>query len=227
MLNFAKKLKKLRIDKNLTQEELAEYLGLSGKSAISNWEKGSSRPDKIEHYEKLSKLFHISLDSLIKDEPLTSIVRENNIRYVAEDEIIRGEIYKPQYPLLGKVPAGRSEVYISDWVEMEVIDFDPQDHALLMIDEEYGYSMTPIMQPGDVIMISLKENKFESGDIVAARWDDTKGAIKILSINEDDKAWIALHSSNSAEAPIFIKRNKVKLFRVVAWFDRKKVRKML
>ena len=227
MLNFAKRLKKLRIDKNLTQEELAEYLGLSGKSAISNWEKGNARPDKIEHYEKLSELFHISLDSLIKDEPLTSIVRENNIRYVAEDELIRGDIYKPQYPLLGKVPAGRSEVYLSDWVEMEVIDFDPQDHALLMIDEEYGYSMTPIMQPGDIIMISLKENKFESGDIVAARWDETKGAIKILSINEDDKAWIALHSSNSAEAPIFIKRNKVKLFRVVAWFDRKKIRKRI
>ncbi|HPN38955.1 MAG TPA: S24 family peptidase [Melioribacteraceae bacterium] len=123
-----------------------------------------------------------------------------------------------EYPFLGSIPAGNAEIVdLNDWVQKMVIDYSPNDHALLMIDKEFGYSMTPIIQPGDIALISFSK-KPEKGRPVAARWDETKGAIKIL--NYDDKApnVVWLHSSNSAEPSICVEREKVKLYPVVAFF---------
>ena len=43
-MNIAYKIKKYRRDKDMTQEELAEYLGVS-VSAVSQWESGKTLPD--------------------------------------------------------------------------------------------------------------------------------------------------------------------------------------
>ncbi len=123
-----------------------------------------------------------------------------------------------EYPVLGTIPAGRGEIVdLSDWIQKMVIHYSPEDHALLMIDKEYGYSMTPIIQPGDVALISFSK-KPEIGRPVAARWGETKGAIKILNYNElaPDVVW--LYSSNSAEPPIIVSKDKVRLYPVVAFF---------
>ena len=53
----------LRTNMGLTQEELAEKLGVSNK-AISKWENGSSRPS-IKNLQMLSVVFDISLDELL------------------------------------------------------------------------------------------------------------------------------------------------------------------
>lgn len=44
MINLADKLKELRKAKNVSQEKLAEYLGVSYQ-AISKWENGVTSPD--------------------------------------------------------------------------------------------------------------------------------------------------------------------------------------
>jgi transcriptional regulator with XRE-family HTH domain len=45
MGKFAERLKSLRAEKNLTQKELAQALGFSSRSTISNYEKNSREPD--------------------------------------------------------------------------------------------------------------------------------------------------------------------------------------
>jgi hypothetical protein len=123
-----------------------------------------------------------------------------------------------EFPVLGTIPAGKADVVdLSDWIQKMVIDYNPNDHALLMIDKEFGYSMTPIIQPGDVALISFSK-KPEIGRPVAARWDKTKGAIKILNYNEMAPNIIWLHSANSSETPICVEKDKVKLYPVVAIF---------
>ncbi len=108
-----------------------------------------------------------------------------------------------EYPLLGNVPAGRHEVYDrSAWPEYERIDYDPRTHFWLKIDDEYGYSMTPFLQPGDKVLCSIKA-KLHPGDLVAVRWDKTKGAIKILG-QSNIKDSVALASYNAAEMPIVL-----------------------
>lgn len=65
MMNFAKNLKKLRQDNNLSQEDIAEKLNTSFKT-VSHWETGYSEPS-ITQLEKLSKIFDVTIDELIKD----------------------------------------------------------------------------------------------------------------------------------------------------------------
>jgi len=59
-------IKKLRIDNNLTQLELAEKLGVTYQ-AVSKWENGKNVPD-IATLKEISKLFNIDIDEIISGE---------------------------------------------------------------------------------------------------------------------------------------------------------------
>ena len=77
------KIKAARIEKKLTQEQVAELLGVS-RQTISNWENEKSYPDIISVIE-LSSLYSISLDDLLKGdermmehlEESTNVVKSN------------------------------------------------------------------------------------------------------------------------------------------------------
>lgn len=62
---FGDKLKKLRTDNDLTQDELAEKIMVT-RTAISKWETNRGYPS-IDSLKELSKLFDISIDELIQD----------------------------------------------------------------------------------------------------------------------------------------------------------------
>lgn len=62
-MNIGAKIKLLRKEKKITQEELAEYLHISSQ-AISKWETGASSPD-IDLLPKLAIFFGTSLDHLL------------------------------------------------------------------------------------------------------------------------------------------------------------------
>ncbi len=127
----------------------------------------------------------------------------------------------PSLKLLGSIPAGTGEMHLHDYVGYETIDIDPNNHELLLIDKETGDSMTPIFKPGDQVLVSYKDPVFD-GCIVAAKWGNNKGAVKILVYNKDMPDYVILRSLNQAEEPIFLKKKDVKLYRVVAWFDKRK-----
>mgnify|MGYP000232248047 FL=1 len=60
---LSENLKKYRIIKNLTQEDVAEYLGITAQS-VSKWERGESYPD-ITFLPALANIFETSIDLLI------------------------------------------------------------------------------------------------------------------------------------------------------------------
>ena len=65
------KIKNARIKANLTQEQAAEILGVS-RQTISNWETKKTYPD-IVSVVKMSDLYNVSLDHLLKEEkPLSN-----------------------------------------------------------------------------------------------------------------------------------------------------------
>ncbi|WP_311492699.1 helix-turn-helix transcriptional regulator [uncultured Anaerococcus sp.] len=82
-MKIGDKLKNARLDKKLTQEEVAEKLFVSRQS-ISNWENNKTYPD-IGNVIALSDLYQISLDELLKGsdnfmkhlEESTDIVKSN------------------------------------------------------------------------------------------------------------------------------------------------------
>ncbi len=65
-MTFAEKIVNLRKQKGLSQEELAYKMHVS-RQAVSKWESSVSSPD-TEKIIKLSKLFEVSIDYLLKDE---------------------------------------------------------------------------------------------------------------------------------------------------------------
>lgn len=69
MMILADKIMKLRKQNGWSQEELAMQLGVSRQS-VSKWESGTSIPD-LERIIKLSQIFGVSTDYLIKDETVS------------------------------------------------------------------------------------------------------------------------------------------------------------
>lgn len=65
-MKLYEKLFNLRKEKNITQQELSEILGVS-RQAISRWEMGTSFPS-VENFLQLSRLYNVSIDFLINDE---------------------------------------------------------------------------------------------------------------------------------------------------------------
>ena len=62
-MDFGKQIKQMRLERKLTQEQLANQLGVS-RQAVSNWENNKNLPD-LELIIAISKLFSVSLDDLI------------------------------------------------------------------------------------------------------------------------------------------------------------------
>ena len=64
--DIGSKIKSARLEKKLTQEQVAELLGVS-RQTISNWENEKSYPDIISVI-KMSDCYEVSLDYLLKGE---------------------------------------------------------------------------------------------------------------------------------------------------------------
>lgn len=78
-MEFGNKLQKLRKQNNISQEELAEKVGVA-RQTISKWELGETSPD-LKQSNKLSQIFNISLDELTGSSfnPVTKTANKNNI----------------------------------------------------------------------------------------------------------------------------------------------------
>lgn len=66
-MSFGKKVRELREIKGLTQEELANKIGVSLKT-ISRYESGESKPRYRKVYDKLAEVLDTSHDYLVTDE---------------------------------------------------------------------------------------------------------------------------------------------------------------
>ena len=64
-MKFEEKLTTLRKKNGMSQEELAERLGVT-RQAVSRWELGATQPD-APNLLKLSDLFGVSIDWLLRD----------------------------------------------------------------------------------------------------------------------------------------------------------------
>ena len=64
--NIGKFIKEMRKNKNLTQEELAEKLGVNNRT-VSRWENGKNMPD-ISLYKPLCEVLGISIEELVNGE---------------------------------------------------------------------------------------------------------------------------------------------------------------
>lgn len=75
-MTFGEKLKKLRKEAGLSQEELSYQLDVS-RQAVSKWERDNGYPE-TEKIVRMGKLFNVSLDYLLNDDELQKTVNGSN-----------------------------------------------------------------------------------------------------------------------------------------------------
>lgn len=79
-MNLGEKILKLRKQKRLSQETLAEQIGVS-RQTISNWELNITSPN-VEQLKKLSSVLNVSADELL----------DNNVKEILTEKISNTEI---------------------------------------------------------------------------------------------------------------------------------------
>lgn len=131
-MNLGNNLSNARKKSGLSQEEVAEKLGVS-RQTISKWETDETLPD-IRQSKKLALLYHLSLDELIEfDTDLKEI--EQAIESVSEKkqkEIDWTKVWGKKYPILTTY---QQEVKTSDYALKlkEMLD---------ELKKDYGYNDT-------------------------------------------------------------------------------------
>ena len=98
-MKFSEKLQKLRKEKGLSQEQLADMLEVSRQS-VSKWESGTTYPE-MDKLLMLCKIFNITLDDLTNDAVTDKNIKEkrkgtlNNVIYAVLDTINKSvEMFK-------------------------------------------------------------------------------------------------------------------------------------
>ena len=86
-MNFSEKLRTLRKNFKLSQEQLAEKIGVS-RQAITKWETEGGLPD-IENMMAIASLFSVSIDELLSGEKLTYAEAKLAYESVTEYDISR------------------------------------------------------------------------------------------------------------------------------------------
>lgn len=148
-------IRELRLKRGITQSELAE-LCLVHQTAVSQWEKGRTLPDK-QTLVKLSDIFNVSLDLLMGKNDTSE--KKNLI------------------PVLGYVRAGKPiEAYedVIDYVDIPDEMAATGDYFGLKVT---GDSMTPKICPEDIVIIH-KQDYIESGEIGVVLINDLDATVK-------------------------------------------------
>ncbi|MBQ4348091.1 MAG: DUF2157 domain-containing protein [Clostridia bacterium] len=110
MTKISKTIKRLRNEKGITQEELAEMLYVSRQS-VSSWENDRTQPD-IDMLEKLSELFAVSIEELIYGKKRNTTLETEKPSYNGTLMIV--------FSILGAllIGVGLVLVFITFWKEM-------------------------------------------------------------------------------------------------------------
>jgi repressor LexA len=177
-------LRTIREQRNLSQKDVAKYLGISSQ-AYGYYERGERSPG-AGNLRKLANFFDVSVDfllgrELIKDEPNRLI------------------------PLLGTVPAGTPIEAIED-IE-EYIDIYPRlvKHGELFALRVQGDSMEPDLRNGDIVIIE-KQEFVDNGDVAVVRVNGEDVTLKRVKLTAKG---LMLIPSNPAYDPVYFDSDQI------------------
>ena len=105
-LSFGEKLKNARKSAKLTQEQLAERLGVS-RQAITKWESDKGLPD-IENIKLISKALDVSIDYLLDDN------NEIDVTVLRESISLDDYSYKPKFSGRWVKKTGKKDMIVKE-----------------------------------------------------------------------------------------------------------------
>ena len=171
------RLKQLRTHSNLSQQKMADVLGIS-RSAVAMWETGGSEPDN-KTLEKIADFFGVSVDYLLgRDDEPRPHTKKKGIKI----------------PVLGRVAAGIPITAIED-----ILNYEEIEESLAKTGDFYGLqikgtSMEPKFSEGDVVIVR-QQSDVESGDIAIVLVNGDDATCKRVVKHENGLSLISLNPS--------------------------------
>ena len=193
MYSIGVKIRKLRKDKNISQEELANKIDISTQ-ALYNYET-EKRQIPIDILSKIAKYFEVPIENFFND----SFNEFNSISNKKMKKI----------PILSNVSAGKGRYAIdevNDWIELPLSLAKNADFATFV----EGDSMEPKIHNFDLVLVKYLEY-LENGDIGIFYLNENVYCKK-FSANPIEKKYI-LKSINKTYTPIEVTENDE--FRIV------------
>ncbi len=160
---FAQRLKEMRNAKKVSQEKLANLLGIS-QQAVGKWEQGKSTPDPTA-VGRIAEFFGVSSDFLLG---------LSDLRRPAAS--VAGVGYDPvSIPIIGSVRAGYGALaYVDDCGSAVAHVRDPANYFYLMV---RGDSMEPKISEGDLALVR-RQSDVESGQLAVVIVNGEEGTLK-------------------------------------------------
>ena len=126
MMELGKKIKQLRFKAGLTQEQLAEKLGI-GAQSVSKWENAVAMPD-ITALPLLAEIFGVSIDDLLN--------------YDSKSSESLGLAVPPKGKhIFGIVKVGDKGQIVLPAKARKIFDINPGDRLLVLGDEGQGLAI--------------------------------------------------------------------------------------
>lgn len=171
-MSIEKYLKKLRMEKGLTQEELGKMLGLQ-RSTINKWEMGKVATLKRKTIKKLADIYNVPASSFITDdEPSINAVK---------------------IPVFASVAAGIPIEAIEDVVDYEEIDEKTAQSGTFFALKIRGNSMEPRICNNDVVIVR-QQPTVDSGDIAIVIINGMEATCKKIIKHKDGIELVSLNT---------------------------------
>ena len=154
-MNIGNNIKQLRQKNNLTQDQVAEKIGVSYQ-AVSKWENNANTPD-IALLPQIANLFGVSIDALFSDD-LTSCSELQS--FMKDDNVIR--VVQMRGTKVLKV----SSTFSLDEPPIEIaFPHDCNDRTQYFKVEIYGHVISDSSINGDVVCHQTIKSSTINGDV--------------------------------------------------------------
>lgn len=205
-MTVGERLKKYRAAKKLTQEQLAEKIGIA-HNTYARYESDIRKPN-TENAIKLAVFFGISMNELIDgyydqnssftSQPYGKIIGDGKENYV-------------RIPVLGRIPAGIPIEAIQDVEDWEDFSLDESSSMYQYFGLKIkGDSMEPEYRDGDTVIFQQQE-RCNSGDDCAVMVNGDDATFKRVRLHEHG---MTLQPLNSKYEPRYFTAQEVESFPV-------------
>lgn len=182
---FNERLKTLRIQRKMTQSELAKKIYIS-QPAYSKYEVGTASPNP-ETLSKIADALDVSVDYLLGSD--SQPVRPGYIRI----------------PVLGRVAAGIPIDAIEEVIDWEDISAEAAGDGEYFGLQIKGHSMEPKISDGDVVIVR-RQPDVDSGDIAVVLVNGDDATVKRIKKSPQG---VTLIPSNPAYEPMYYSNEEI------------------
>ena len=168
-MKLSERIKHLRKEKGMSQQDLANVFGYKSFTTIQKWEDGSAMPPS-KNISMLAEVFNVRIEDLLEDR---------------EEEIL--------IPILGTVKAGNLHYISEQWLGQEAVLASEHMHGEYFYLEVLGDSMIDArIYPHDLIYVR-KQDRVENGEIAVVLVDEEVTVKRVFYEHET----LVLHPENT------------------------------